>query len=130
MITISELQKISINRLEDAKALYNSNRYDGSFYICGYAVELGLKRKICMTLGWSGYPNTEKEFSKLKSFKTHDLDMLLHLSGIENLIKKELFSEWSIIISWEPEIRYSAQEQTGRSAKLLLEAAETLLKKL
>lgn len=130
MITLLELQNLSRDRLDDAKALYGAGRYNGAFYICGYAVELRLKKKICETLGWEGYPSTEKEFSKLKSFKTHDLDMLLHFSGIENQIKSEAFKEWSIVVSWDPEMRYSSQQQTEQSAKLLVKSAEVLLKKL
>ena len=130
MITLEELLNISGDRLEDAKALHKAGRYDGAFYICGYAVELRLKKKICETLGWEGYPSSEKEFNKLKSFKIHDLDMLLHLSGAENQIKSEMFIEWSIVVSWDPEMRYSSQKQTEQNAKLLLESAETLLKKL
>lgn len=124
------LQTLSRDRLEDARALYEAGRHDGAFYICGYAVELGLKKKICETLGWEGYPSTKKEFEKLSSFKIHDLDTLLHLSGVENQIKKEMFTELSIVLSWDPEMRYSAKKQTRQSTKLLLESAETLLKKL
>jgi len=130
VITLEILQNLSRNRLEDAKALYEAGRYDGAFYICGYAVELGLKKRICETLGWEGYPRVKKEFEKLSSFKTHDLDMLLHLSGVENQIKKDIFTEWSIVLSWDPEMRYSSQKQTKESTKLLLDSAETLLKKL
>ncbi len=130
MITLEDLQRLSRDRLEDAKALYVAGRYDGAFYICGYSIELGLKKKICETLKWEGYPDTKKEFEHLKSFKIHDLDMLLHLSGVENQIKGEVFTEWSIVVSWDPEMRYSSSKQTEQSAKLLLESAETLLKKL
>jgi HEPN domain-containing protein len=52
VITLKMLQNLSIDRLEDAKALYEAGRHDGAFYICGYAVEVGLKKKICETLGW------------------------------------------------------------------------------
>lgn len=130
MITLEKLQDLSRDRLKDAQTLYEAGRNDGAFYICGYAIELGLKKKICETLRWKGYPSSEKEFDKLKSFKTHDLEMLLHLTGIEDQIKEEVFTEWSIIAAWHPEMRYSSQTQTEQSVKLLLEAAKTLLKKL
>lgn len=131
MITLDELQALSKDRLEDAKILLNEGRMDWAVYTCGYALELALKMKICKTLGWKGYPSTEKEFNKLKSFKTHDLDMLLHLSGIEDQIKEgEGFAEWSIVVSWNPEMRYSSQKQTALSARSLLETVEALLKKL
>ncbi|MCB0065385.1 MAG: HEPN domain-containing protein [Caldilineaceae bacterium] len=68
-------------RLEDAEVLLAANRYDGAMYLCGYAVELALKARICRTLKWAGYPSTRKEFEGYQSLRTHDLKVLLHLSG-------------------------------------------------
>ncbi len=56
--------------------------------------------------------------------------MLLHFSGVEQKVKRENFIEWSIVASWDPEMRYSSQKQAAKNAKLLLDSAETLLKKL
>lgn len=81
MISLADLKALSIDRMEDAKALHDACRYDGAFYICGYALEMGLKKRICETLGWPGYPNTSKEFEDLKSFRIHNLEMLLRLSA-------------------------------------------------
>jgi hypothetical protein len=36
--------------LIDAEVLLNAKRFDGSVYLCGYAIELGLKKRICETL--------------------------------------------------------------------------------
>lgn len=130
MISLDELQKLCTDRLEDAKTLFKAERYDGAFYICGYVVEMGLKKKICHTLGWMGYPKTSNEFKNFSSFKTHNLEVLLHLSGIEKKIKEKFLSEWSFVISWDPEIRYTSQKQTSESAELMLTSAETLLKNL
>lgn len=131
MITSSDLQSLSKERLEDAQILFKAGRMNWAIYTCGYAVELALKKKICDTLGWKGFPVTRSEFKDLSSFKTHDLDMLLHLSGIENWIKKEkIFADWSIIASWSPEMRYSSKKQTEEDAKLLLEPVVALLRKL
>jgi HEPN domain-containing protein len=133
VITIEQLAHLYQTRLEDAKALYEAGRTDWAIYTCGYVVELALKKKICETLHWKGYPNTEKEFEQLKSLKTHDWDVLLHFSGIEDHVKEGMeFAEWSIITaaSWKPEMRYSSQRQTIEKAKLLLDAIEAFLKKL
>jgi HEPN domain-containing protein len=130
LITLEELQNLSRDRLEDAKVLYMAGRKDWAVYTCGYAVELALKKKICEALRWNGFPSSDKEFEGLKSFKTHSLEMLLHLSGVESQIKEEALMEWSIVASWGPEKRYSSQKQTEQSAKLLLESVETLLKKI
>lgn len=131
MITIEELQTLSEQRFEDAVLLYKEGRMDWAAYTSGYAIELTLKKKICETLRWKGYPSTKNEFENLKSFKTHNLDMLLHLSGIENEIKEgAAFTEWSIVRSWDPEMRYSSQKRAPNSVKLLLDAVEVLLKRI
>lgn len=131
MITLEELQNLSRDRFEDAKVLYDAGRVDWAVYTCEYAVELALKKKICETLKWAGYPNTEKELGKLKCLKIHHLDTLLHLSGVESRVKEgEGFRVWSTIASWDPEMRYSSEKPTKERAKLLLDSVETLLKKL
>ena len=50
MITLNELKTIAQVRLLDAEALITAERYDGAAYICGYAIELSLKARICKTL--------------------------------------------------------------------------------
>ena len=80
----TEIEEIVQARLEDAEVLLEASRFDGSVYLCGYAIELGLKARICRTLQWDEYPTS----GKYSTFKTHDLDVLLHLTGLgllENL---------------------------------------------
>ena len=69
--------------------LLRAKRFDGAFYLCGYSVELALKARICRTLKWSGFPQTGQEFQGLQSVKTHDLEVLLRFSGIEDRIKRK-----------------------------------------
>jgi HEPN domain-containing protein len=58
MIARDELRRIAWGRLRDAELLLNGGRYDGAAYLCGYAVELTLKARICRTLKWAGFPST------------------------------------------------------------------------
>lgn len=127
-LTPEQLKELSIERLNDAKVLYASERYDGAFYICGYAIELGLKYKICKTLDWDEYPVSGKGAEKHKSFKTHKFDDLLHYSGIEKQ-KHAFVEEWSAVMKWDSEIRYSFVKQTSQDVKLMIEATETILGK-
>ena len=129
MISLQELENLCTDRLEDAKTLFRAGRYDGAFYLAGYVIELGLKNKICRTLDWPGYPSLD-EFRGLASFRTHDLEVLLHLSGVETKIKEHFFAEWSIAIAWRPEIRYFSRVQTAESSNNMLTAAEKLLEQL
>ncbi len=109
MIAQDELFRISLSRFKEAKILMENGRFDGAVYLCGYALELLLKRHICIVLNWDdGYPSSNKEFEKLKTFKTHDLDCLLKLSGLEKQIRSnsKLFASWQIANTWDSEIRY------------------------
>ena len=131
MISIDELVAIAEARLEDAHVLFTNDRFDGAGYLCGYAVELALKARICKTLNWRGFPDKPKEFEDFKSFRTHKLDVLLSLSGQDERIKAENFSEWSAVITWDPEARYRPVGQTDSvQVALMLVSAETLLKVL
>lgn len=128
-ITTAELDSLIRGKLEDAELLFREGRYDSSYYLSGYAIELALKRRICLTLGWKeGYP--KKKFENLQSFKTHKLDILLHFSGIEEKIKKEHFSIWSVVANWDPEMRYSIQLINLQKAEVMIASTKALLEVL
>lgn len=107
MISRKEIRKVARARLKDAEALVSARRFEGAIYLCGYAVELGLKARICRTLKWQGWPSTRGEFDGFQSLKMHNLDVLLHLSGVEARVKTAMFIEWSIVAAWSPESRYN-----------------------
>ncbi len=122
MLTIAELRSISAARLEDAQALFDAGHYDGVAYLCGYAVELALKARICETLNWEGYPSTNREFRDYQSFRTHDLKILLRISGEENRVLAGMPNTWRAVAIWNPELRYQIPGSTSESeAHLLLE---------
>jgi HEPN domain len=70
MIPVSELDGIASARLEDAKTLLSAGRFDGASYLCGYAVEVALKARICRVLSWPDFPSTTGEFQAYRSFPT------------------------------------------------------------
>lgn len=131
MLDHKDIKSIAKARLKDAQVLLRGNRFEGAIYLCGYAIELALKARICQTLKWGGYPASNAEFNDYKSFKTHDLDVLLHLSGIEDKIKTKLFAEWSAIAQWSPESRYSViGKATKVDASLMVTSTKVLLGKV
>lgn len=129
MVTAQHLRRIARGRLKDAEVLLSARRYDGAVYLIGYAVEIGLKARICKTLKWAGYPSTAAEFKDYRSFQTHDLDVLLNLSGAEHKVKARYMVEWSVVATWDPNTRYrpigSAKAQDARD---MVVSAETLLR--
>jgi HEPN domain-containing protein len=112
MIGKKDLRTIARARLRDANVLLKAKRFDGAFYLCGYSVELALKARICQTLRWSGFPEVPNEFKGLQSLKTHDLEILLRLSGAEAKVRTKYFADWSVVLDWNPEKRY---QQIGQS---------------
>jgi hypothetical protein len=129
MISRADLIKIARGRLKDAQVLLDAGRYDGAIYLGGYVVEIALKNRICKTLKWSGFPQTSKEFQGYQSFKTHDLNVLLSLSGMEAKIRANHVTAWSAVIIWNPEMRYKPIGSASQAqVELLLEAARDFLK--
>jgi HEPN domain-containing protein len=118
-------------RLEDAEVLLQSGRYDCAVYLCGYAVELALKARICLVLNWKGYPSTNAEFQKYQSFKTHDLQALLRLSGTEAIMMNKYRSEWSAVSAWTPELRYQLVGSTSfQTVSSMITNTKSLLREL
>jgi hypothetical protein len=128
MIPVAELHNISAARLEDAKTLLAAGRFDGATYLCGYAVEVGLKARICTVLNWPDFPSTGGEFQAYRSFQTHELDVLLRLSGQEARIKWNHFAIWNTVAVWKAESRYNIVGTAQQpDATAMIHAAEQLL---
>lgn len=124
MIPVAELKSIAESHLLDAEVLFAGNRFDGVIYISGYVLEISLKARICETLGWDKFPDNEKGYT---SFKTHNIEVLLHLSGIEDQIRKNLPAELSFAVNWNPECRYTRRGNTTKnSAQQMLDSVKAL----
>ncbi len=130
MLSRNELRLIARTRLRDAEVLFRGKRYQGAVYLCGYAVELILKRRICITLRWPGFPSTNAEFRDLQSFKTHNFNVLIRLSG-RMAVTTSHVSEWSVVSNWDPELRYKLPNTVTRAdARAMIEATRKLMRVL
>lgn len=131
MISRPELESLARARLADAEALRLAGRYDSAIYLCGHAVALQLKATICRTLGWAGYPSSSRDFENFRSFRTHDLGVLLRLTGRADEVLGAYESEWKEVSKWNPEMRYSpAGLADERTARAMLDAATTIVRVL
>jgi HEPN domain-containing protein len=123
MISHEELKEIAKMRLSDAQVLHKKGNHDGALYLCGYAIELGLKAVITKNFNSSGklstshIPSTKEEFKIVSTITNHDLDAILALvpSNIIQQIKTKYLTEWSLIQKWNPEMRYALIR--GQAAK-------------
>jgi hypothetical protein len=131
MLDLADLDKLAQARLEDARVLAAAGRWDGAMYVCGYAAEIALKARICRVLNWTRFPATQKEFAGMGSFRTHDLDILLRLSGQEDRIKQNHFPTWNAVAVWSSESRYQIIGTVSETnASEMIAAVDELLKVL
>jgi HEPN domain-containing protein len=123
-VNADDLKGVARAKLNDAQHLYRGRRYDSAFYLCGYALEAALKYRICRTHGWSEYYYKDP----YRSFATHDLPVLLRLSGAELKIKDRFRAAWSEVTNWTVERRYDPVGTTTETgAREIIAAARVLL---
>ncbi len=124
MISKKDLKSLSEKNKKDADILFKYKRYSACMYLIGYSIELKLKHKICKILKLdNGYPENVIEFDaynvvkmkdsfskisvkSIKDLKTHNLEKLLKISGKEVDVKTKALKEWTLVNSWNPEMRY------------------------
>jgi HEPN domain len=114
----SDFQKLAEIRVQDAKVLLNAGRYDGAYYLAGYAVECALKACIAKQVKEFDFPDRKI----VKDGYVHDLSQLLQLSGVGHLHDAELkkntaFDDyWAVVKDWDENSRYSnTPENTARN---------------
>ncbi len=142
----TEIRELSYQRLQEAKILYDNDKFDGAFYLAGYSVELSLKAKICEKLG---IPNLLDDSSSdsiqikgineiRKAIRTHNLFLLLVFSGLKKIFDKDkawnrsLAKANSLMFNkWDENIRYrccgSISEEDARETVNLLSEENGLL---
>jgi HEPN domain-containing protein len=123
----TRLQNLAKMRPQDAKALLGKKRWSAAFYLCGYAVECGLKACILRHLGESGAVFGDAAYlRRLGNCWTHDLVELHKLAGLDaefgaargaNVV---LDTFWSVVKEWKEVSRY--EETTEADARALYEA--------
>ncbi len=123
MNSLEEIKSLAKQRLEEAIVLHKNGLNDGAFYLAGYSVELSLKAKICENFG---IPNLFDELNSSvnaikgigeirKMLKTHNLYLLLIISGLKNnyddaksenivlsIASSYLFGTWDENIRYKP----------------------------
>ena len=106
MLTSRHLSNMAKARLEEAEMLFSAGKFDTSYYLCGYAVELCLKARMVETLKWAGFPDAPRDIDvDVKTWKTHNLKHLSHLTGYLDRISSDpvLLAAWSVVTQWEPD---------------------------
>lgn len=103
-----ELQRIADLRVADADRLLAAERYEGAYYLLGYAVECALKACIAKQIREFDFPDRKLV---LDSY-VHDLSKLLNISGVKALhdeamgTNRAFATNWSLVKEWTEKSRY------------------------
>ncbi len=104
----SDLQKLASLRIKEAKTLLDNDRYEGAYYLAGYAVDCALKACIAKKTKRFDFP--DKDLAN-KSY-THKLEVLVGQSGMGGELRKagkssrDFAENWAVVKDWTEEHRY------------------------
>jgi hypothetical protein len=118
----ADLQAMAQAKINDALFLLQNRRVSNSYYLAGYAVELGLKACIAAQVSAETIP--DKDF--IKKIMQHDFATLIGLAGLATQLKEKKDSDptfaanWAIASEWQPDSRYEIKDTA--SAQLIIGA--------
>ena len=97
IVTRAEFQEMAEQRLAEAKALLDQGKWNGAYYLAGYAVELALKACIIKTLlATDAFP--DKEFSK--NCYTHAVEKLVGLAKLDGARRTATDADPDLLTNW------------------------------
>jgi len=121
-LTRRTLIELAQMRQGEAKLLLKGRRYSGAYYLCGYAVECGLKACVAKQTHRHDFPDKD---TVLGSY-THSLTQLIGIAGLKPELDdetdrdKSFEQNWAIVKEWKENSRY--QKHTRQDAEALYEA--------
>jgi HEPN domain-containing protein len=108
-----DLQRLARTRLSEARVLLSAKKYDGAYYLAGYAIECALKSCVAKQVKKFDFPNKKLALDS----HSHDLEQLLSISGLKQTHEQEMKSnadfraKWSVVRDWSESARYSDRSQ-------------------
>jgi len=106
-----DFQWLARLRLEEAKALHAAGKYDGAYYLAGYAVECALKACIAKRTRAEEFPPKPKV---VQDYYVHDLEKLIKAAQLEQPLQVRLQADarfnqnWTTVKLWNEDKRYES----------------------
>ncbi|PXF60554.1 MAG: DNA-binding protein [Candidatus Methanogaster sp.] len=117
-----DLQDLALIRCREAYVLLENGNYEGSYYLCGYAVECGLKACIAKQTRLHDFPDKKV----VNASYSHKLEDLVKIAALEPNMDNELKSNpdfadnWYTVKDWSEKSRY--EKHTDKEARDLYSA--------
>jgi HEPN domain-containing protein len=108
-----DFRRLARTRLREARVLLTAREWSGAYYLCGYAIECGIK--ACIAKNFQRY-----EFPSLQTVKdsyTHDFGTLLKAAGLGADHKLAVDHDpvfeinWAVVKDWKSEARYAIKSE-------------------
>jgi hypothetical protein len=119
----TDFQQLADVRIEEAAVLLTQQKWDGAYYLAGYAVECALKACIAKQTNQYDFPPPRKEW---EDCYTHDLERLLRGADLESLYQAQAVAtnnfqkNWFTVKRWSEASRY--ERKSKDEAELLYNA--------
>jgi HEPN domain-containing protein len=104
-----DFHKLARIRLEEAKVLLRNGKYEGCYYLCGYAVECALKACIAKMTRRYDFPDK----AVLQGAYTHDLTLLLKIAKLEAARETASKRDGDFEVNWYIVKEWSQQSRCG-----------------
>lgn len=111
----TELQQLSSERIEDARALLAAQQWSGAYYLAGYALECALKSCVLAYIERTGIIFEDKKYAE--RCWTHDIEELLRQAGLKAESDRVTATNpvhsrfWFIAKDWSETSRYRISTQ-------------------
>ncbi|MEQ8788762.1 MAG: HEPN domain-containing protein [Pirellulaceae bacterium] len=133
-IGITEQLKCGVHRLDEARALFDADRWRGAMYLAGYSIECLLKAKLMQMFNCSNLHGLEEELQRRNllaanaTIFTHQLEVLLRLAnGLDRLRQNPmLWPLFNIVNRWIPAWRYNPDLANAEDAEDYLDAVDKI----
>ena len=122
----SDLEKLVDIRISEAKALLDSEKYQGAYYLAGYSLECAFKACIAKQVQKHDFPNKDLAVQSHK----HKLTDLLGVAGLkQKLTEKEREDSdfklnWAVAKDWAVESRYECAIEPTKANDLFNAATD------
>jgi hypothetical protein len=117
----TEFQEIAQVRIGEAEVLLAQQKYDGAYYLAGYAVECGLKACIAKLTNQYDFAPRPKF---IHDHYSHEIEKLVKTAGLtaqrdaDAATDPDLQANWGVVKDWTEETRYERKTQ-AQAQKLI-----------
>jgi HEPN domain-containing protein len=131
-INRNDFQELADLRIDEAGVLLSHGKYDGAYYLAGYAVECGLKACIAKRTNRYDFPPKPKSIHDSYSHAIETLVKTAELAGQrenDTNTDPELKANWAVVKDWSEESRYKrkTQDQAQQLIAAVTDAARGVL---